>query len=70
VLPAERHVAQAFSELEHGCKAIWVVYPEARLVEVHGASSQITIFKEDRALEGHDTLPGFSTPVSATFEGI
>jgi Uma2 family endonuclease len=56
--------------LEHGSKAVWVIYPEARLVEIHSANDQVTIFKQDQILEGHDALPGFSTPVSAIFEGL
>ncbi|MGA3076355.1 MAG: Uma2 family endonuclease [Bryobacteraceae bacterium] len=56
--------------LEHGCKAVWVVYPEARLVETHDANGQVRIFKQDQILEDPGVLPGFSTPVSAVFEGL
>jgi len=56
--------------LEHGSKAVWVVYPEARLVEIHSASGQVTKFKQDQILEDPDVLPGFSTPVGAIFEGL
>jgi Uma2 family endonuclease len=55
--------------LKYGSKAVWVVYPEERLVEVHSANRQVTILDQDQVLEGHDVLPGFSTPVSAIFEG-
>lgn len=56
--------------LEHGSKAVWVVYPEARLVETHGANGQVRIFKQDEILEDPDALFGFSTPIGAIFEGL
>jgi len=56
--------------LEHGCKAVWAVYPEERMLEIHSANGQITKLKQGQVLEDHDALPGFSTPVSAIFEGL
>jgi len=56
--------------LEHGSKAVWVVHPEARLVEIHSANGQVTIFKQGQVLEDRDALPGFSTPLAAIFEGL
>jgi Uma2 family endonuclease len=56
--------------LGHGSKAVWVVYPDARLVEIHRANGQTTKFKQDQILEDPGVLPGFSTPVSAIFEGL
>jgi Uma2 family endonuclease len=55
--------------LKYGSKAVWVVYPEERLVEVHSANRQVTILERNQVLEGRDALPGFSTPVGAIFEG-
>jgi Uma2 family endonuclease len=55
--------------LKYGSKAVWVVYPEERLVEVHSANRMVTILEQDQILEGHHVLPGFSTPVAAIFEG-
>lgn len=56
--------------LKHGCKAVWVVYPGQRVIEIHSANGQITKLAQDQILEGHDALPGFSTPVSAIFKGL
>lgn len=56
--------------LKHGSKAVWVVYPEERTLEIHGANRQIITLEQDQGLEGHDALPGFSIPVSAIFEGL
>jgi Uma2 family endonuclease len=56
--------------LKYGSKAVWVIYPEERLMEVHRAIDQVTILEQDHVLEGQDVLQGFSTPVSAIFEGL
>ena len=56
--------------LKYGSKAVWVVYPEERMIEVHRAIDHVTILEQDQILEDHDALPGFSTPVSAIFEGL
>jgi Uma2 family endonuclease len=56
--------------LKSGSKAVWVIYPEERLVEIHGAHGQVTILEQDQVLEDRDALPGFATPVSAIFEGL
>jgi Uma2 family endonuclease len=56
--------------LKHGSKAVWVVYPKERMLEIRGANGQGAALEQDRILEDHDALPGFSTPVSAIFEGL
>ena len=56
--------------LEYGSKAVWVVYPEERMLEVHRAIDQVTTLRQDQVLEGHNASPGFSTPASAIFEGL
>ena len=56
--------------LKYGSKAVWVVYPEERMIEVHRAIDHVTILEQDQILEDHDALPGFSTPVAAIFEGL
>jgi Uma2 family endonuclease len=55
---------------EYGCKAVWIVYPEERLIGVHRAIDQVTILGQDQILEDLSVLPGFSTPVNAIFEGL
>jgi Uma2 family endonuclease len=56
--------------LENGSKAVWVVYPEERLIEVHRANETIAVFGQHQTLEDPGALPGFTTPVSAIFEGL
>ena len=56
--------------LRYGSKAVWVVYPEQRLVEIHSATGAVAIFEQDQLLEERDALPGFSTPVAAILEGL
>jgi Uma2 family endonuclease len=56
--------------LNHGSKSVWAVFPEQRVIEIHSANGQITKLAQDRILEDHDALPGFSTPVSAIFKGL
>jgi Uma2 family endonuclease len=56
--------------LKHGSKAVWAVYPEERVIDLHSANGQITKLEQDQILEDHDALPGFSTPVNAIFKGL
>jgi Uma2 family endonuclease len=56
--------------LRNGSKAVWVVYPEERLIEVHRAIGQVTILESDQILEAHGALRGFSIPVSKIFAGL
>ena len=54
--------------LASGSRSVWIVYPEARSVEVHTATGARG-FSGDQMIEDA-TLPGFSQPASAFFEGI
>jgi Uma2 family endonuclease len=56
--------------LAHGSKSVWVVFPQHRVVRLFDASGQSRKFQQDQTLEDPIALPGFSTPVSAIFEGI
>jgi Uma2 family endonuclease len=56
--------------LKYGSKAVWVVYPDERLVEIRSGSGQVTILEQGQILEDPDALPGFSAPVAAIFEGL
>jgi Uma2 family endonuclease len=53
----------------HGSKSVWVVYPKQRVVWVFDANGQSRKFEQSQTLED-PVLPGFSTSVSAIFEGI
>jgi Uma2 family endonuclease len=52
--------------LEGGAKSVWVVYPEARSVEVYRANQRQNL-KENEPITD-PLLPGFSSPVAAFFE--
>jgi Uma2 family endonuclease len=56
--------------LRHGSKAVWAVYPDERVIDLHSANGQITKLEQDQVLEDNDALPGFSTSVSAIFKGL
>jgi Uma2 family endonuclease len=46
---------------------VWVVDPEARIVQVHRLRGQGTILRENDELEGEDVLPGFRCRVADLF---
>jgi len=56
--------------LAHGSKSVWVAFPQRRVVRIFDAAGQSRKFEQNQALEDPTVLPGFSTPVSAIFEGI
>ncbi len=56
--------------LKHGSKAVWSIFLEARTVQIDFPSGHGIVIEQDGLLEGQDALPGFSTPVSAIFEGL
>jgi Uma2 family endonuclease len=56
--------------LAHGGKSVWVVFPQHRAVRIFDTSGLSRKFEQHQMLEDPTVLPGFSTPVSAIFEGI
>ncbi len=52
--------------LQAGSKSVWVVYPDAKSVEVYSGDS-MREFKADQNIEDI-LLPGFSAPVASFFE--
>jgi len=56
--------------LANGAKSVWVAFPEHRVVRIYEASGLSRKFDQDQTLEDPTVLPGFSSPVSAIFEGI
>ncbi len=54
--------------LRAGCKAVWIVYPTLRLVEVHSASG-VRQVREPESLKDDTLLPGFSLRLGYIFEG-
>ena len=53
--------------LANGCKMVWVVYPEQRMVEVYQPDADIQILLEKDTVDGGEVLPGFQMPVAEMF---
>ncbi len=54
--------------LLHGVRLVWVVYPDARTVDVYRAGGAVATLAEDDSLDGLDVLPGFACDVAAIFD--
>ena len=54
--------------LEHGCKMVWLVYPEQRLLEVYQPDLDLQILLEKDIVDGGDVLPNFQMAVATIFE--
>ena len=52
---------------QNGVRLVWVVYPDARTVDVHAEGRPVTTLTEEDVLDGLDVLPGFTCPVSEIF---
>jgi Uma2 family endonuclease len=55
--------------LAHGGKSVWAIYPQERMVRIQDAAGGARIFLDHQPLTD-PTLPGFSIPTSAIFEGV
>lgn len=53
-----------------GTRAVWLVDPDARGVEVHGAGAATVWVAEDGSIAGGDVLPGFVLPAAEVFAGV
>ena len=53
--------------LSHGVRLCWVVHPDTRTIDVHGAGSEPVTLGEGDTLDGGDVLPGFTCAVAAVF---
>jgi Uma2 family endonuclease len=53
--------------LEAGTALVWVIYPEARVVQVHRREGTEERLREGDTLHGEDVLPGFACPVAELF---
>jgi Uma2 family endonuclease len=56
--------------LAHGGKSVWVAFPQTRAIRVFDGAGFSKKFEQSQTLVDPNVLPGFSTPVSAIFEGI
>jgi Uma2 family endonuclease len=54
--------------LTNGSRSVWVVYPEARLIEIHTRDG-VREFTGDQQIQD-GVLPGFSQPAESFFEGL
>ena len=59
--------AKALRYLERGAAMVWLVYPEARSVELYRAGAAVQTLRGDAVLEGGATLPGLRLAVSDLF---
>ena len=58
---------KALMWLRYGARLVWVVYPEARAVDVHREGRPVAALGESDALDGMDVLPGFSCLIRDVF---
>ena len=70
VSPTDRLAAvndKALMWLRYGARLVWVVHPDARVVDVHREGHPVAALGENDALDGSDALPGFACPVREIF---
>ncbi|HUY13611.1 MAG TPA: Uma2 family endonuclease [Terriglobia bacterium] len=53
--------------LRSGARAVWVLYPEARMAYVYKPGERPEVREANQNLEDTDLLPGFSIPLSELF---
>ena len=56
--------------LARGSQAVWVLYPEQRVIRVHDQTGASRLLREGATLEDLDLLPGFRVAVARFFEGL
>ena len=55
--------------LQHGARAVWVAYPELRMIVVYTGSG-VRELVGDQPLEAPEILPGFRAPASVFFADL
>jgi Uma2 family endonuclease len=60
---------KVLSYLRHGCHAVWVVFPELRVIHTYDRDGSSHMLRESDTLECAKLLPGFRLPVSRIFAG-
>lgn len=53
--------------LNSGARAVWVLYPEARLAYIYKPGERPEVRESDQNLDDPELLPGFSLPLSDAF---
>jgi len=56
--------------LTFGSRAVWVLYPELRVMRVHDQTGASRLLRETDTLEDPELLPGFRVNVAKFFEGL
>jgi Uma2 family endonuclease len=54
--------------IANGCKLVWLVFPDKKMVEVHRPNADYETFLSDETLSGGELLPDFSMTVAEIFE--
>lgn len=71
VSPTDRHTditAKVRRYLDDGVRMVWVIDPQARVVTVHRAGSDHSLWLTgEAALSGADVIPGFELPLPRLF---
>jgi Uma2 family endonuclease len=69
--PTDRAEDQREKILEYfqaGVRAVWVVYPRLKIVDVYESPSRIQVLTDADTLRGDPVLPGFELPLARIFE--
>ncbi|HVT15436.1 MAG TPA: Uma2 family endonuclease [Thermoanaerobaculia bacterium] len=67
--PAEIR-AKIAAYLRLGVRAVWVIDPQQRIVQIHAAGEREILLTERDDLEGGEVIPGFRCSVAALFAGL
>ena len=53
--------------VQHGCRLVWLIYPEKRIVEVYQPGKDLDLLVVGDTLSGGDVLPGLTLAVEVVF---
>jgi Uma2 family endonuclease len=67
---AEEIAARVTDFLRAGTRLVWVIFPDARRVDVYRADGSGGWRLEGQELEGEEVVPGFRVPVAAMFRDL
>ena len=54
--------------LENGAKAVWIIWPESRQIDIHQRNQPTRHLDDTCVIEGEAPVPSFRLPVAALFE--
>lgn len=66
---AGKMLAKVHDWLSAGCRAVWVVDPEAQTVSVYRSEGEKVVWDVSDELTGNDIIPDFRLPVAEIFAG-